>query len=182
MRLRPRNERGASLVEFALVSPILFLLLFGIITGGIALSHNLDLSTAAREAARYGATLPDNYVASADGADWASAIAGEAVNAASGALSVSGAAVCVALVEGSGASTSVYSPSGGSAYYYNDTYNGTSWVSSSTTAAPCYSDGGADGQPRVQISVTRPDSIEAAFFNYGLTLQSDADARFESGL
>jgi Flp pilus assembly protein TadG len=114
MTRRRRDERGASLVEFALVAPILCLLLFGMITGGLSVSHKLDLSTAAREAARYAATLPDNQYAGGDGTDWASAVAGEATNAAGGALDVSGATICVALVQGT--SAAVYSPSGGTAY------------------------------------------------------------------
>lgn len=179
---RGAKERGASLVEFALVAPILFMVLLGMITGGLALSRKLDISTGAREAARYGATMPDNEFASGDGADWAQAVAGKATNEASGALNVSGATVCVALVQGGSASTAVYSPTGGSAYYYDSTYNGTSWISSGAAAAPCYTDNGADGQPRVQVLVTRPDSLQAVFFNASLTLKANADSRFESGL
>jgi Flp pilus assembly protein TadG len=179
---RGNGERGASLVEFALVSPILFMVLLGMITGGLALSRKLDLSTGAREAARYGATMPDNQFASGDGTDWAQAVAGKATSEASGALNTSGATVCVALVQGTSGSTTVYTPSGGSAYYYNSTYNGSSWVSNGVTAQPCYTDNGADGQPRVQVLVTRPDSLQAVVFNAGLTLKANADSRFESGL
>lgn len=172
-------------MEFALVAPIFFLLLLGTVTGGLAFSHKLDMSTATREGARYAATLPDNYVAAGDGADWAGQVATEVTNAASGAFGASGSTVCVALVQGSGASTTVYNnppSSGTSAYYYYDTYNGSSWVANTGSTAPCFSDGGADSQPRVQVMVTRPDSIQAAFFSYHVTLQSEADARFESGL
>lgn len=187
MKGRPYGEeRGASLVEFALVAPIFFLLLLGTVTGGLAFSHKLDLSTASREAARYAATLPVNYFSgsAADGADWASQIASEATNAASGALGASGSTVCVALVQGSGTSTTVYNnppSSGTSAYYYNDTYNGTSWVANSGSVARCFDDGGADTKMRVQVMVTRPDSIQAVFFSYHVTLQAQAVAYFESG-
>ena len=166
-----RDERGSSLVEFALVAPLLFMLLLGILTGGTALSHKLDLSTAAREAARYAATLPDNEFGSGDGADWASAVATEAVDQASGSLGVSGATVCVALVTGS--SATVYDPSGGSAYFYS---------SSGGSAGQCYDDGGADSETRVQVVVTRPDELQAVVFKQSLTLTASADARFESSL
>lgn len=49
-----RREQGASAVEFALVMPILFLLLFGIIAFGFLFAQNLALSNSARQAARFG--------------------------------------------------------------------------------------------------------------------------------
>jgi Flp pilus assembly protein TadG len=53
--MRGRRERGASIVEFAIVAPLLFLLLFGIIDFGWAFSQNLDVKHAAREGARLAA-------------------------------------------------------------------------------------------------------------------------------
>jgi Flp pilus assembly protein TadG len=51
-RSRAGSDEGASAVEFALVSPILFLLLFGIITFGIVFAQQLSLTNAARQGAR----------------------------------------------------------------------------------------------------------------------------------
>ncbi len=42
-------------VEFALVFPLLVMLLFGIITAGISFAHSLGLTNAVREGARFGA-------------------------------------------------------------------------------------------------------------------------------
>lgn len=53
--ISPRSggpDEGAVAVEFALVSPILLLLLFGIITFGIVFAEQLSLSNAARQGAR----------------------------------------------------------------------------------------------------------------------------------
>lgn len=50
--VRRRDERGAAAVEFALVLPILLLLLFGIIAYGYMLSFRGSLSQAAAEGAR----------------------------------------------------------------------------------------------------------------------------------
>lgn len=57
MRRRARGDRGAALVEFALVAPLLFALLLGTITGGLALSRKNSMTNAVREGARLGATL-----------------------------------------------------------------------------------------------------------------------------
>jgi Flp pilus assembly protein TadG len=52
-RRRPRRgDRGAALVEFAIVVPVFFLLVFGIIEFGWAFFQNLDVRHGAREGAR----------------------------------------------------------------------------------------------------------------------------------
>ena len=50
--LRKRGEKGASLVEFAMVAPFLILLLFGIIEFAWVFATNLDVKHGAREGAR----------------------------------------------------------------------------------------------------------------------------------
>ena len=49
-----RDETGASAVEFALVSPLLIILVFGIIQFGIIFAQQLSLSNGARQGARLG--------------------------------------------------------------------------------------------------------------------------------
>lgn len=49
-------ERGSAAVEFALVVPVLVMLLLGIVTGGIVYSRAIALTDAVRESARFGAT------------------------------------------------------------------------------------------------------------------------------
>ena len=51
-RLRSRNERGQSLVEFALCLPLLMLLVTGMITFGIALHDYLEMTDAVSVGAR----------------------------------------------------------------------------------------------------------------------------------
>ena len=52
-RHRKLSRRGQSLVEFALVAPLLFVLLGVIFTFGVAVFYQQQLNNAAREAARY---------------------------------------------------------------------------------------------------------------------------------
>jgi Flp pilus assembly protein TadG len=52
-RSRPVRRRGAVLVESAVVYPLLFLLLFGLIVGGLGVFRYQQVACQAREAARY---------------------------------------------------------------------------------------------------------------------------------
>ncbi|KVT54482.1 pilus assembly protein TadE [Burkholderia ubonensis] len=54
MKCARRKETGAALVEFALILPLLLLLLFGIVEFSIALYDKAVLTNASREAARAG--------------------------------------------------------------------------------------------------------------------------------
>lgn len=51
---RRRDGRGAAAVEFALVMPLLFMLLFGIIQYGLFFNDSLSTRTGVREGARLG--------------------------------------------------------------------------------------------------------------------------------
>jgi len=77
---RPRErERGASLVEFALIVPLLTLFLFGIVQFGIAYDKQQSINSAAREAARLGAldvTTVEEMATRAEQAYGASAVPG----------------------------------------------------------------------------------------------------------
>lgn len=53
-----RTERGASAVEFAIVLPVLFLVIAGIVDFGRAYQAQVQLTNAAREGARAAVILP----------------------------------------------------------------------------------------------------------------------------
>lgn len=67
----PRNAAGQSLVEFALVAPIFFLLLFAVIQLGLIFGAQNGLVNGVREAARRAATYRVN-AGSFDASIWAS--------------------------------------------------------------------------------------------------------------
>jgi len=54
MKVNPRGEAGASAVEFAIILPILVLLIFGIIEFSVALYDKAMITNASREGARAG--------------------------------------------------------------------------------------------------------------------------------
>ena len=54
-----KSEKGASAVEFALILPILVILVFGIVQFGIAYNNYIALTHAAREGARLAAVNMD---------------------------------------------------------------------------------------------------------------------------
>jgi Flp pilus assembly pilin Flp len=56
-----RREEGAAAVEFALLLPLLVLLLFGIIEFGFAFSTRIQATNAAREAARLAVVGVDDW-------------------------------------------------------------------------------------------------------------------------
>ncbi len=53
-----RQEPGQALPEFALIAPIFFLVILGILQMGLLFAGQNGLTNAAREAARYASTLP----------------------------------------------------------------------------------------------------------------------------
>jgi Flp pilus assembly protein TadG len=54
------KECGAALVEFVLLVPLFLILTLGMVSAGIVYNQKLDLTHAAREGGRYGATIPEN--------------------------------------------------------------------------------------------------------------------------
>jgi Flp pilus assembly protein TadG len=60
MRHRRSKASGQALVEFALVAPLFFLLIFGVIQFGVLFGGQIGLGNAAREVARYASTVPAN--------------------------------------------------------------------------------------------------------------------------
>lgn len=67
-RRQERDQRGAAAVEFALVVPVLIMILFGLIWTGFAFSDHLSATNAVREGARFGAS------ADATSGSWATSV------------------------------------------------------------------------------------------------------------
>ena len=89
-----RHEDGASAVEFALVMPVLVLIVCGIIGFGIVFAQQLSLGNAARQAARFGAV---------DGPTCADIVQQAKNNA--GTIAMPGTSVTVSITRGTDPST-----------------------------------------------------------------------------
>ena len=61
-RQQEKREAGATLVEYAVVAPFLFLLLFGIVEFALLTSSFTGVWTSAREGARYATTVGDSTI------------------------------------------------------------------------------------------------------------------------
>lgn len=160
------NERGAALVEFALILPLLAMITFGMLTAGIAFNRKMDLTHAAREGSRFGATLAVNTCTTGTpcgtATNWQDYVQQIAADRSMGDVSATDAQICVALVSGTS----------GGAVVDGHTTNG--------DGSRCYADTSSDSSERVQVQLTRTgDSINGIFFKHNLTLTSRATARFE---
>jgi Flp pilus assembly protein TadG len=155
--MRCRGDSGAALVEFALAGPILISLLLGMVTSALALNDDMQVTHAAREGARYAATVPVDEVFSSG--TWADNMQAHTIERYG---EVSGATVCVALVTGSPATV----------LSSDFTTNG--------DGSPCYDDGTSTEDARVQVTITTSATIETGFASYDVDITSEATAKHES--
>jgi Flp pilus assembly protein TadG len=166
---RASGERGAALVEFVLILPVMLVLVMGLISGGIVMNHKLDLVSAAREGARYGITIPRDQctpISKCSNKTWAQLVRSIVVARSDG--DITDSQVCVALV--------IYNP--GVVYGGSTGTDQASFTTNGTTR--CYDDGNGDATLRVQVRINRPgDSINAVFFRIPVTLTTTATAKFE---
>lgn len=63
MRIRRQARQGAALVEFALVAPLAFLLVLGLLVGGLGVFRYQQMAHLAREASRWASVHGAQYAA-----------------------------------------------------------------------------------------------------------------------
>jgi len=61
MRLFAKPRRGTTLVECAVIYPVTFLLLLGLVIGGLGVFRYQEVASLAREGARYASVRGDKY-------------------------------------------------------------------------------------------------------------------------
>lgn len=99
--IRARSQRGAAAVEFALVAPIVAMLLIGTVTVALAYSQHVALSNAVREGARLGASMPQ-------GSNWLSSVQQHTSDAYADADGLSNGSVCATLIKTTGGASPTY--------------------------------------------------------------------------
>lgn len=169
-RGRQEADRGASLVEFALIVPVFVMLLFGMITAGLALNEKQQMTHATREGARYAATVPSGQTFASPVTGWADAVERVLRERSVDTLG-SAEDVCVSLVEGSYGSAfplkviKTNRDDGISACLPEQTYPATT----------------NDAGRRVQVWATKDADIDLVLFGtIDLDLYAEATARSET--
>lgn len=168
-RRREPGEEGASLVEFALIMPLLFTLLLGLLTGGITLSRDNSVKNAVHEGSRYGAINPIGdppmpFVYLGQVIDVTRVGAQKDLN-----NGVDGKEICVALFNGGGTWRIVENAAG---TRFEDT-------GTASSPASCFSDGRPLTENRVQVTAKRRSEIESLFFSIPVTISAQSVARYE---
>ncbi len=136
-----------------MVLPLAFALLLGVFTGGHAYFQKISLVDAAREGARYGASLK---LTPTGVNEWREAVKSRVVGLSGGQVTAS--QVCAELVKPTGSNTAcgVADPQGA--------------ASDPTSLTPA---------SIVKVSVSKPARIEFVFFSTSPTLTSKVAARYE---
>lgn len=154
-------ERGASLVEFALLLPVLACILLGMVTGGVALSTKNSMTNAVREGGRLGTTLPEG---SGWTSGWAVDVKERVVELAGGDLEE--AEVCVEIIEiEPGPDTTLGTwPAGGCPL---------------SATAPSTPSSASDGSCVVKVWARTTATMNAFFFQQDVTLDADSVGLYE---
>lgn len=173
---RGRGDDGVAVVEFALIMPILLVLMLGMFTGAMAWNQSQALGQGARIAARSGSTMPRPIPAAGQtqlqvDVIWLDGLIDRAVAASEGEIgpTVSGRSVCVAYVDPAGASPDLT---------VSRTLTGASTRTSGT--APCFADGQGDDAQRMQVVMQRDGRIDTGFYRIPMTIRRSAVYRYEA--
>jgi Flp pilus assembly protein TadG len=166
-----RRESGAAAVELVVILPIILVLVFGTIAIGAAYFQKLNLTEAAREGARYGATLRTGVPNDSDKSGEPTTQWLREVADVTAATAGSWETLCVAYT-GNRASTA-----GGVITRSVRRTNGGVDAPGNTQ---CFSDGRPAEERRVQVLVTNTGPFDNFYaFQRTLELQGTALARFE---
>jgi Flp pilus assembly protein TadG len=162
MSSRRESERGAALVEFALILPIVVSLLMGLVTGGLAYNKKIAITDSVRGAARYGATL-------ADSSTFATSVRDRLVQLSAGELANSD--VCVQLIRGGSTAVVVRS------WYASAANSSCPSTFGTAPTTPTVS----EGYCVVKVWGMKEAKLQAVLFNSDLRLKAGSVAAFERG-
>jgi Flp pilus assembly protein TadG len=166
------DDRGAALVEFALVFPLLIAFVMAIFTIGAAYNTRMTMTAAARDGARYAAVL-DKTQTFASGTSWGSAVTQRVVDRAAGS-GVTTADVCVYLLQGptSGTTPGPATIQPGASFRNLSAASGVC-----PTAMPTLD----VNEQAVQVTIRRQAQIQVLFFSRDVTLVATNTITYEAG-
>ena len=163
------DERGASLVEFAIIMPLLFMLIIGMITGGLTLSRQNSVENAVREGTRFGAVNPNTNLTT-----YLQQVLAQVESAATGDLGdgVPEKQICVAFID---ASVVNLTPSTSQSGVTSLRKSGSTPASAKQA---CFQDNRTN-EARVQVKAHRESEIEGVFWSMSVDLDSQSVTRYE---
>jgi Flp pilus assembly protein TadG len=158
------------LIEFAMVLPVIVMLVLGLTSGATAWNQSQALGHGGQVAGRFAATLPVP-ASSDDMDDWLDDIIDRAVSASEGkmAAGAAGRAICVAFVD----------PAGSAPDNTVSRRLDASGVRTDGTSE-CFADGQGTTVTRVQILMERSSYIELGFHRQTLELSRQVVYRYEA--
>lgn len=164
------GERGAVVVEFALILPVLMMLLLGMVSGASAWNQSQSLGQGSRVAARYAATLP-LPASDADMPAWLDSLIDRSVTASEGNMgsTVDGRAVCVAYVDPAGSAP-------------DKTFSRRLDAAGVRTSGvdTCFDDGQSTTDRRIQVVLQRSGILDIGFHRQTLSLRRQVVYRYEA--
>ena len=182
-------DDGAAAVEFALLLPIFVLLVFGGISAATIFWHSISATQGARDAARYGATLPLSAAATpAPGEltinDWLDRVSQVALREAGVPDTNGNGVIDAAEVSALNGYACVAFVKGNTAIHLVNTKSKTiSSASGPATSDPCIATDGAPPQSdRVQVVFKRDEQFQAILFSRKFTPQTSSVQPYQRGI
>lgn len=158
-----RDARGAVAVEFALILPLLAMLLLGIFTFGLTYSNHLGLTNTVREGARLGATAPNETTWGVSVRDRTVDMYGDATNP------LPAGNVCALLVEMTASGEVVHQSSDGNCASGATLAGAAPGTPASIPAGSCF----------VKVWATLPAQLNWVFVKTDLTLRAQSVAAYD---
>lgn len=164
-----RSERGTAVVEMAVVTSLLMVILLGIVTFGITHYQNISVESASREASRFGATYPVVDAGSME--QWLRDVAQVAENAATGAMSSAEPSREICVAQGTGDDP---------AQFVRLRVVGPELIGAATEATGwCFENTAPVSDTVVQVQLKRDGWIETIVYSAKPALTGEATNRFE---
>ena len=168
--MRRGGDRGAVVVEFAMIMPIIMVLMLGLTSSATAWNQSQAIGQGGRVAVRYAATLT-LPASTTDMPTWLDGVIDRAISASEGKMTtgVTGRAICVAYVDPAGAAADKT---------VSRRINAAGVRTSATTE--CFADGQGTTMQRVQVVMERDTFIELGFVRRSLHLTRRVVYQYEA--